>query len=71
MIRSTKPSHSAKVWASTSVDLVGIIMRIEGHYHIRLSHAELEKVVQVKDLIDLIESKLTDSATETPIPKAA
>jgi acyl carrier protein len=41
-----------------SVDLVGIIMRIEGHYHIRLTHAELEKVATVANLLDLIQAKL-------------
>jgi acyl carrier protein len=41
-----------------SVDLVGIIMRIEGHYHIRMSHAELEQVGTVADLLDVIQSKV-------------
>jgi acyl carrier protein len=41
-----------------SVDLVGIIMRIEGHYHIRLTHAELEKVATVANLLDLIQAKV-------------
>ena len=41
-----------------SVDLVGIIMRIEGHYHIRLTHAELEKVSTVANLLDLIQAKV-------------
>ncbi len=41
-----------------SVDLVGIIMRIEGFYRIRLSHIELEKVTTVGTLLDLIELKL-------------
>jgi acyl carrier protein len=42
-----------------SVDLVGIIMRIEGRYHIRLSHAELEPVKTVGQLLDLIITKVT------------
>jgi acyl carrier protein len=54
-----------------SVDLVGIIMKIEGHYRIRLTHAELEKVIQVKDLLDLIEAKLAAQAIEAPNSKAA
>jgi acyl carrier protein len=41
-----------------SVDLVGIIMRIEGHYHIRLTHAELENVATVANLLDLIQAKV-------------
>jgi acyl carrier protein len=44
-----------------SVDLVGIIMRIEGHYHIRLTHAELEKVATVANLLDLIQAKVAAS----------
>jgi len=41
-----------------SVDLVGVIMRIEGHYRIRLTHAELETVANVGTLLDLIEAKV-------------
>lgn len=41
-----------------SVDLVGVIMRIEGHYRIRLTHTELETVNTVGTLLDLIETKL-------------
>jgi acyl carrier protein len=51
-----------------SVDLVGIIMRIEGHYRIRLSHAELEQVATVGNLLDLIEAKIAEGATAAPAP---
>jgi acyl carrier protein len=54
-----------------SVDLVGIIMRIEGHYRIRLSHAELEKVETVGNLLDLIEMKIAENAAAAVEPKAA
>jgi acyl carrier protein len=54
-----------------SVDLVGIIMRIEGHYRIRLSHAELEQVATVGNLLDLIEVKILENQTAAPQPKAA
>jgi acyl carrier protein len=37
-----------------SLDLVGLIMKIEAHYEIRLHHAELEQVVTVDDLSSLI-----------------
>jgi acyl carrier protein len=40
-----------------SLDLVGLIMKIEAHYEIRLHHAELERVVTVDDLCNLISSK--------------
>jgi len=49
-----------------SVDLVGIIMRIEGHYRIRLSHGELEKVTTVGALLDLIQAKIA-AATSDPV----
>jgi acyl carrier protein len=54
-----------------SVDLVGIIMRIEGHYRIRLSHAELEKVETVGNLLDLIETKVAENSAGVIQPKAA
>jgi acyl carrier protein len=41
-----------------SLDLVGLIMKIEAHYEIRLHHAELEKVVTVNDLTSLIMRKV-------------
>lgn len=52
-----------------SVDLVGIIMRIEGHYHIRLSQAELAELSTVATLLDLIEAKV--QAGGTPEAQAA
>jgi acyl carrier protein len=45
-----------------SVDLVGIIMRIETYYRIRLTHAELERVNTVGTLLDLIQAKLEHPA---------
>lgn len=47
-----------------SVDLVGVIMRIEGHYRVRLSHAELEQVATVGNLLDLIETKVAGPAAD-------
>jgi acyl carrier protein len=49
-----------------SVDLVGIIMRIEGHYRIRMSQGDLERVTTVGALLDLIESKIAAGA-DAPI----
>lgn len=40
-----------------SVDFVGLVMRVEGHYHIRLSREELESLTNVASLLDLIQSK--------------
>jgi acyl carrier protein len=41
-----------------SVDLVGLVMRIEREFHVRLSPEELALVKRVGDLLDLMESKL-------------
>jgi acyl carrier protein len=49
-----------------SVDLVGVVMRVEEFYRIRLTHEELAKVVTLKDLVDVIEAKRA-----TPLPQAA
>jgi acyl carrier protein len=40
-----------------SVDLVGVVMRIEEFYRIRLTHEELAKITVVRDLVDVIEAK--------------
>lgn len=40
-----------------SVDFVGMIMRIEGHYRIRMTHAEMERLKTVGDLITLVIGK--------------
>jgi acyl carrier protein len=45
-----------------SVDFVGLIMRIEGEYRVRLTHEELEKIATVGDLLNLIQAK-TNSAS--------
>lgn len=45
-----------------SVDFVGLIMRIEGHYRIRLTHTELETVNTAGDLLNLVQSKTLQEA---------
>jgi acyl carrier protein len=42
-----------------SVDLVGLVMRIEREFRVRLSPEELATVQRVGDLLDLMEAKLT------------
>lgn len=54
-----------------SVDLVGIIMRIEGLYKIRLSHTELEAVTNVGTLLDLIHAKRAQAVESQPERRAA
>jgi acyl carrier protein len=41
-----------------SVDVVSIVSQIERRFHIRLTHQELEKLVNVGDVLDLLEAKL-------------
>lgn len=43
-----------------SVDVVGLVMRIEREYRVRLSAEELANVKVVGDLLDLMQGKLTD-----------
>jgi acyl carrier protein len=43
-----------------SVDLVGLVMRIEREFHVRLSAEELATVQRVGDLLDLMEAKLAE-----------
>lgn len=43
-----------------SVDLVGLIMRIENHYRIRLAHFELSTITTVGELVALVASKVAD-----------
>ena len=49
-----------------SVDLVGLVMRIEGEFHVRLSQEELAQVKRVGDLLDLMEAKLGASPHQVP-----
>jgi acyl carrier protein len=41
-----------------SVDVVGLVMRIEREYHIRLTMEELQEVKSVGAMLDLLEAKL-------------
>ena len=40
-----------------SVDFVGLIMRIEGHYRIRFTRPELDDVRTLGELLTMIETK--------------
>ncbi len=42
-----------------SVDVVSLVMQIEGHYRIRFSQAELMQSQTVGELLSLVESKLS------------
>ena len=47
-----------------SVDVVSMAIEIESEFRIDLKATELMKLVTVKDLLDLIESKLTSGKKE-------
>jgi acyl carrier protein len=52
-----------------SVDLVGLVMRIEREFRVRLSPEELATVKRVGDLLDLMDAKLA-VRPEVPIDPA-
>ena len=49
-----------------SVDLVGLVMRIEREFHVRLSPEELATMQRVGDLLDLMEQKLNEIPAVSP-----
>lgn len=46
-----------------SVDMVSLIMQLERHFKIRLSHEELLHATEVGRLIDLVQQKLEEGAS--------
>jgi acyl carrier protein len=44
-----------------SVDVVSIVSQVERHFRIRLSQQDLEKLVNVGDLLDLLQAKLQEA----------
>jgi acyl carrier protein len=52
-----------------SVDLVGLVMRIEREFRVRLSTEELGAVKKVGDLLDLMESKLAHQGSQSNPPQ--
>jgi acyl carrier protein len=45
-------------FAFDSVDLVSLLMRVESHFHVRLTNAELTESRTVGALIDLVHAKV-------------
>ncbi len=41
-----------------SVDVVSVVSQIERQFRIRLTHEELEKLVTVRDVLDLLQTKI-------------
>ena len=61
----------AKEFAFDSVDYVSLIMRVEESFHIRLTNVELTNVATVGSLVDLVESKVTESTNSQTARRAA
>ena len=55
----------AKDFALDSVDMVSLLMRLEGHFHVRLTNDELAESPTVGALIDLVRMKLAEPALQT------
>lgn len=45
-----------------SVDVVSLVAQVERRFHVRLTHQDLEKLVNVGDVIDLLDVKLNRKA---------
>ncbi len=52
-----------------SVDVVGLVMRIEREFRVRLATEELATVRRVGDLLDLMEAKLAERS-DGPVTEA-
>ena len=61
----------AEDFAFDSVDLVSLLMRVESHFQVRLTNAELADSQTVGALIDLVRSKVGEAATQTHRLRAA
>jgi acyl carrier protein len=48
-----------------SVDVVSLVAQVERRFHVRLTHQELEKLVNVGDVIDLLHGKLNQPSSES------
>lgn len=58
-------------FALDSVDLVSLLMRVEGHFHVRLTNAELTESRTVGALLDLVAGKVNDASTSAGSLRAA
>ena len=47
-----------------SVDVVSVVSQIERQFRIRLTHEELEKLVTVRDVLDLLQLKIAAAPSQ-------
>ena len=52
--------HLAEQLGLDSVDMVSLIMQLERHFKIRLSHEELADAVHVGELLDIVQKKTNE-----------
>ncbi|MEI8016743.1 MAG: acyl carrier protein [Schlesneria sp.] len=52
--------HLAEQLGLDSVDMVSLIMQLERHFKIRLSHEELAGAVHVGELLDIVQKKTNE-----------
>ncbi len=52
--------HLAEQLGLDSVDMVSLIMQLERHFKIRLSHEELAEAVHVGELLDIVQKKTNE-----------
>ena len=57
--------HLAEQLGLDSVDMVSLIMQLERHFKIRLSHEELADAVHVGQLLDIVERKANEPKDST------
>jgi acyl carrier protein len=50
--------HLAEQLGLDSVDMVSLIMQLERHFKIRLTHEELADAVHVGELLDIVQKKV-------------
>jgi len=54
----TDDQNMAEQLGLDSVDMVSLIMQLERHFKIRLSHEELANAAQVGQLLDIVQQKV-------------
>lgn len=54
----TDEQNLAEELGLDSVDMVSLIMQLERHFKIRLSHEELASATQVGQLLDIVQAKV-------------
>lgn len=54
-----------------SVDRVSLMMRVEEHFHIRMTNEELSGISTIGSLVDLVRAKVLELATSQTARRAA